>query len=189
MSHQDTDGLTALPGQVQDLKQTLDWLTRPARLDGITFRSDCSWTPCALNFAAILWSWSDERTLTQRFSMARKAVVLMRIQPRLPATTYQAFLKMLRMWTARLGAALTAALRRRMREALADRFEVAGYEVFGADGSRLGLPRTRSNEAHFSAASVSRRKGRRRATRRRARSRALRARRAREKKADTPRCG
>jgi hypothetical protein len=91
---------------------------------------------------------------------------------------------MLSNWTARLAAALFAAFRRRMLTALAARFEVAGFAVFGADGSRLGLPRTRSNEARSTAASV--RRGGGRAARRRARSEAARARRARRKKADAP---
>lgn len=186
MSHQDTDGLTALPQQLQDLKRTLDWLVGSSGPAGVAFRRDCTWSPTGLIFAAILWSWSDERTLTERFSLARKAVALMAILPRPPATTYQAFLKMLRTWTARLVAALIAAFRRHMREHLADRFEVAGFEVFGVDGSRLGLPRTRSHEGRFTAASVTRRRGGGAAARRRARSRALRERRARAKKADTP---
>ena len=186
MSHQDTDGLTPLPRQLQDLKRVLDWLVRPADLAGITFRRDCSWTPGALIFAALLWSWSDEKTLTQRFSLARKAVALMAILPCVPATTYQAFLKMLRTWTPRLAVALVVALRGRMCGDLAGRFKVAGFAVFGADGSRLGLPRTRSNEGRFTAASVPRRGAKARAARRRARTRALRDRRARQKKADSP---
>ena len=67
------------------------------------------------------------------------------------AATYQAFLKLLRAWTAALAAALIVALRRRMQEDLAERFAVAGFAAFGVDGSRLQLPRTASNEARFSA--------------------------------------
>jgi Transposase DDE domain len=182
MPHQDSDGLTPPPRQLQDLKRALDWLTGPAPLAGVAFRGDCSWTPLALTYAALLWAWSDERALTQRFALARKAVALMAILPRPPAATYQAFLKLLRTRTAVLAAALTAALRDRMGAELAGRRSVAGFDVFGADGSRLGLPRTRSNEGRFAAASVPRRG----AARRRARSRAARDRRARAKKADTP---
>ena len=152
----------------------------------IRFRCDCSWSPIALVFAGLLWAWSDETTLVDRFDLARKAVVRMRILGRAPATTYQAFLKMLRSWTPRLVLPVVEALRRRMREELADRFEVAGFQVFGVDGSRLGLPRTRSNEARFTAASVARRQGKRRKSRRRARTKAQRQERGRQKKANTP---
>ena len=187
MSHQDTDGLIRLPRQLQDLKHVLEWLLASVDFTGLRFRRDCSWTPTSLVFTALLWSWSDEKTLVERFSLARKAVELMGITTRVPATTYQAFLKMLRSWTSRLVGPLVAALRRRMREDLADRFKVAGFEVFGVDGSRLALPRTRSNEERFTAAAVARRKKKRKPqSRRRARTQALRQQRARQKKADTP---
>ena len=90
------------------------------------------------------------------------------------ATTYQAFLKMLRTWTVVLAAALVAALRRRMQEDLAERFLVGGFAVFGVDGSRLELPRTESNEARFAPAPKRRRS---KPKRRRARAEAARTRR------------
>lgn len=184
MSHQDNDGLTAVPRQLQDLKRALDRLLAGADPSGVSFQRDCTWTPGALIYAAILWAWSDEKALTRRFDLARKIVVRMKVLPRPPAATYQAFIKMLSNWTARLAVVLFAAFRDRMRTDLAARFEVASFAVFGVDGSRLGLPRTRSNEARFTAASV--RRGGARKARRRARSEAARARRARRKKADTP---
>jgi Transposase DDE domain len=188
MSHQDTDGHTASAPHHQALNQALDWLVDPAQLADVTFRQDCTWTPKGLIFAAILWAWSDEKTLTERFALARKVVAAMAILPRLPATTYQAFLKMLLTWTVTLTPVLLAAFRRRMRTDLADRFQVGGFTIFGVDGSRLELPRTVSNEQRFSPASV-RRRARpkpRRVPRRRARSRAARDRRARQKKVNSP---
>ena len=190
MSHQDRDGHTVSAPHHQALKQTLDWLLDPAPLSDVAFRADCSWTPRGLIFAAILWTWSDEKTLTERFFLARKVVAAMGILSRLPATSYQAFLKMLRAWTVRLTAVLHEAFRRRMQTDLADRFRVCCYAVFGVDGSRLELPRTESNEQRFSPAAARRRKktkGKPRCKpRRRARSRACRAKRAREKKVNSP---
>lgn len=188
MSHQDTDGHTASLPHHQALKQALDWLWASARPSGVAFRKDCSWTPKTLIFAAILWAWSDEKTLTRRFALARKVVVAMAVLPAVPAKTYQAFLKMLNSWTVALAIALVAAFRHRIRTDLAERFEVCGFVVFGVDGSRLELPRTVSNEQRFSPA-----KARRRSkpkppdqARRRARSRVARARRGREKKTNCP---
>jgi hypothetical protein len=184
MSHQDRDRHTASTPHHQALKQTLDWLLKPSRLSKLAFRQDCTWTPRGLIFAAMLWAWSDEKTLTERFVLARKVVVAMAILPKRPATTYQAFLKMLSTWTTTLIMTLVAAFRQRMQTDLADRFKVCGYPVFGVDGSRLELPRTQSNEERFSPASARLRKGRK--SRRRARSRASRADRAREKKTNSP---
>jgi hypothetical protein len=188
MSHQDTDGLTGSVVNHQALKQALDWLLASAKLSGLTFRGDCSWTSKALVFTAFLWAWSDEKTLTERFFLARKVVMAMAILTRAPATSYQAFLKMLKTWTAALSIALVVAFRQRMRTDLAERFKVCGFAVFGVDGSRLELPRTASNEARFAPAKTRRRskKKPRHKPHRRARSRAARDRRAREKKTNSP---
>jgi Transposase DDE domain len=192
MSHQDTDRLTDSAAHHQALKEALDWLLGSARLSGPVFREDCSWTPKGLIFMAILWSWSDEKSLIQRFVQARKMVVAMGILARIPAATYQAFLKMLRTWTVSLSGTLCEIFRRRMRSTLSQRFEVYGFSVFGVDGSRLELPRTESNERRFSPAKARRSarsmgKGKSRCKpRRRARSQASRDRRAREKKVNSP---
>lgn len=190
MAHQGTDGLTCSTPHHQALKSSLDWLLASARLSDLSFRKECSWTPKGLIFVAILWAWSDEKALTRRFSHARKIVVAMDVLTGLPATTYQAFIKLLTAWTVVLATVLFDAVRQRMRSDLAARFEVCGFEVFGVDGSRLELPRTESNEERFSAAKTrrpSRLKAKpRRKPPRRARSRTSRDRRAREKKANSP---
>jgi Transposase DDE domain len=163
MPHQDPIFPTEPHAHHQDLKVVLDWLLAAANSSGVRFRDTCTWTPQGLTCAALLWAWSDEAALTERFAAARKiAVVTLGLGPR-TATTYQAFLKLLRAWTVVLAAALSAALRRRMREDLAERFLVGGYAVFGVDGSRLELPRTASNEARFAPPPRRPRRGRPRA--------------------------
>jgi hypothetical protein len=190
MSHQDTVGHTDSAAHHQALKQALDWLLASAKHADLAFRKDCSWTPKFLIFAAILWAWSDEKSLTQRFSHARKVVMAMGILERIPATSYQAFLKMVRTWTVALTMTLIDAFRQRMQADLSERFDVCGFPVFGVDGSRLELPRTESNEERFSPAKARRtlrsKPKPRRKPRRRARSRAARDRRAREKKTNSP---
>jgi hypothetical protein len=64
---------------------------------------------------------------------------------------------------------------------LKSRFRVAGFSVFGVDGSRLELPRTVSNEATFAPAA-----SRQRRPTRRSRKPGTQTQRARRKKADTP---
>ena len=188
MSHQDTDGLTVSEPHHQALNRALGWLFQSAKLSDVLFRQECTWTPKGLIFTAILWAWSDEKTLTDRFFLARKVVVRIGILPRTPAKSYQAFLKLLRTWTTTLMIALVVAFRGRMQTDLADRFKVRGFSVFGVDGSRLELPRTESNERRFGPASTRQKresKGRDK-SRRRARTRAARDRRAREKKSNSP---
>ena len=48
-----------------------------------------------------------------------------------------------------------------MIQCFPQRLRIAGFFAFGADGSRIGLPRTRSNEAAFAAACSKRLRGRR----------------------------
>ena len=149
MSHQDSDRHTVSVAHHQDLKNTLDWLLASARLSDLKFRQDCSWTATGLIFLAVLWAWSDEKALTQRFFVARKAVMAMGILQRIPAATYQAFLKILATWTIVLATRLVEAFHQRMQSDLAERFHIHGFAVFGVDGSRLELPRTKSHECIF----------------------------------------
>ncbi|HEY0557857.1 MAG TPA: IS4 family transposase [Thermoanaerobaculia bacterium] len=188
MSHQDQGSHTPSVPHHQALKQALDWLLVPAVLSNITFRNDCTWTPRSLIVTALLWAWSDEKALTDRFFSARKIVVRMFHLTQRPAATYQAFLKMLKTWTVALALTLVTAFRRRLREDLEGRFLVCGFPVFGVDGSRLELPRTESNEQHFSPAAARRRPKPRRPSKRqaRARTKAARAARARQKKTNSP---
>jgi hypothetical protein len=191
MSHQDPPSHTPGTPHHQALKQALDWLVSPADLSAITFRKDCSWTPRTFIFTAMLWVWSDEKTLTARFATARKIVAWMALTPQVPALTYQAFLKMVTTWTVALALALSLAFRRRMREDLHTRFLVAGFPVFGVDGSRLELPRTASNEQRYSPQAARRRRSKpkpRHLSKRqaRARTKAARATRARRKKINCP---
>jgi hypothetical protein len=193
MSHQDRDGHTAITPQHQALQEALDWLVDSASFSQVDFREDCTWTARALAFVAILWAWSDEKALTDRFVLARKVIVAMGILTHLPASSYQAFVKLLRTWTVTLTMVLSQAFRQRMEHALADRYRVHGFVVFGVDGSRLELPRTVSNEQRYSPASVrqqeqktTKKTKKKSRSRRRARSRAARAKRAREKKVNSP---
>src|SRR4051812_7604546 len=188
MSHQGQTVHTEPAPHHQDLKVVLHWLLAYTDFSDVAFRDTCTWTPRGLTAAALLWAWSGEAALTERFDSARKIAIRALGLGELTAQTYQAFLKMLRAWTATLAVALVVALRRRMRGDLADRFLVGGYAVFGVDGSRLELPRTESNEARFAPAPRRRSKSKSKSkpkskSKRRRRSMAAAA---RAKKADSP---
>jgi hypothetical protein len=182
MSHQDLTRDTPPALHHQDLKVVLDWLLDGAAFAGIPFRDLCTWTPRSLTATALLWAWSDQQALTERFAAARKIAIVTLGLSTLTATTYQAFLKMLRTWTLRLAAVLVLALRRRMQADLAERFRVAGFAVFGVDGSRLELPRTVSNQTRFAPRPKRRSKPKRRCPQ----ARAARAAAAAAKKANSP---
>lgn len=164
MSHQDHGRLVEVDSH--GLKQALDWLLSPRIFGGLTFREDCSWTPTSLVSTVLLWAWSQEAALTERFFFARETIAHTRCWQPQVAVTYQAFIKMLRRHTPLLLFALLAALQRRMRQSLGCYYRVAGYVVFGVDGTRIDVPRTRQNEevlgATYRATGRKRPRGRRR---------------------------
>jgi len=158
MSHQDQDGRVRYNATY--LKVALQWLLGQS-LAAVRFRDDCTWSPLHLASTALLWAWSDEITLVERFVTARKITALLYHPQQEFAESYQCFMKLLRRWTATLLAALQAALRHRLREALAACWEVHGFALFGVDGSRIELPRTQSHEAAYAPANRPRSKPRR----------------------------
>ena len=175
MSHQDKDRYQVC-FNYHYLRRALEWLLPKAALSSISFRNDCTWTAGSLAAAALLWAWSDEATLGERFRTARKIVQCLFPQQQEPAGSYQAFVKLLGRWTSALTNGLHLVLRRRMQQALPSRWLLHGFVVFGTDGSRVELPRTRSNEeAYAPVASRKKRKRSRRRSRQSAQSRAKKA--------------
>lgn len=144
MSHQDED--RRIRDQAEDLRQSLSWLLSGVDWSRVTFRGDCTWTALQLVATALLWAWSDETTLGERFFSARRIANHLFQPQREFAGSSQAFLKLLVRWTETLLAAVQKALRARMQEAFAPSWLVHGFSIFGVDGSRVDLPRTRSHE-------------------------------------------
>lgn len=165
MSHQDKRSSGEVVVNYRSLREAVKLCLEPSQLAGITFRGGSCWRPLTLAAAAILWSWSDEKTLTERFATARKIVSCMFPGSPTPAGSYQAFMKILRRWSGSLLPAVAEGLRRQMEVCLPGAWKVAGFVVFGVDGSRFELPRTRSNERAYSPHTKRRRKKRRRGKR------------------------
>jgi hypothetical protein len=164
MSHRDLHG-RAVRLNSSCLKEALQWLLQGIDWSSIQFRGDCTWTPAILATAALLWAWSDESTLVDRFLTIRKVVLHMFGQLPSLAGSYQAFMKMLGRWTMPLVALLQARLRVRQQGELANYWLIHGFAMFAVDGSRTELPRTRSNEHAYSASRKSGKRKRKRTTR------------------------
>lgn len=174
----------------QELKRALKWLMKGADFSSVKWRDDCQWSILGLVMTAVLWAWSGEKTLGDRYVQARKIGRRMLGTEAVPKASYQAFMKLLVRWSESLvlgvlGLALV--FHERMETTFPDRWRIAGFAAFGADGSRFELPRTAANEARFSPSKSSKRKGRgtnRKHRRRLARHKQSAANRA--KKASTP---
>lgn len=150
MSHQDSK-VSAERLNAEYLRLALQWLLVGVGWSVIGFRADCTWTPQLLSSTALLWAWSDEGTLVERFQTARKIALFLCPSPNDPAGSYQAFTKMLRKWTGTLVIVIRTALRRRMEQSLTTWWRVGGFVMFGVDGSRVDLPRTVAHEKAYAA--------------------------------------
>ena len=136
MSHQDLGLGSGRTTFGEQLCRAVRWLVTPDAFSRIEFRKDCTWTPWLLVAAAMVWVWSGEPTLTERFDTARSVVQdAFAVQHEL-AASYQAWMKMLVRWTSPLLNVLVMAMRRRMRRRFRGH-RIAGRNVFAVDGSRF----------------------------------------------------
>ena len=98
MSHQDQHA-RGVQHNSADLFKALQWLSGKVDWSEVRLRSECSWTPQWLAWAAILWAWSNESTLVERFACAQRLIRHLQGGDRKQVTSYQAFLKILVRWT------------------------------------------------------------------------------------------
>ena len=189
MSHQDKDCRTRSGTYAQELQDAIGDLLSDADWQDVQFRKDCQWNPFGLAAAALLWAWSGKLALKDRFDQALRFArgLGRRFAPL--TTSYQAFMKLLVRWTVTLVGCLVLAFRVLMERKFPKHFRFAGFVILAADGSKVRLARTRSNEARYSPATRGKKgKKRRQANRAKKRPRGSKARaqRARDKKADSP---
>jgi hypothetical protein len=111
------------------------------------------WTQRLLVVCAVLVAWDPGAALADRFAAARSCLVSMYPGRRRPGGTYAGFVAALARSSEALLAVVTAHLRRSVREAAQAAgacaggcWEVAGWVVFGADGSKFDCPMTVANE-------------------------------------------
>lgn len=183
MAHQD-QGRCASATHARDLWQSIRWLIASIPPSSLPLRDDCSWSTVTLVAAGLLWAWSDERTLIERFQAARKIITFHLGEQQEPAGSYQAFIKLLRKWTDPLLEILKPLFRDKMATALASVWRVGIWRIFACDGSRVDVPRTRRNEERYSPKSKLSREGQKRRRRRHAKRRAKQE--ARRRKANIP---
>ena len=76
MAHQD---LQVKPERwdAEYLRVALQWLFVGVGWSVVGFRADCTWTPQWLSSTALLWAWSSEGTLVERFNTARKTALFL----------------------------------------------------------------------------------------------------------------
>jgi hypothetical protein len=105
------------------------------------------WTLRLLVMGAILLAWQPSLTLKDRFAEARWQLMQMHPGRRGVGKTYQGFIAALLKVSQALLALVVASLQQAVREVAAEScWCVAGWCVFGVDGSKIDCPRTAANE-------------------------------------------
>jgi hypothetical protein len=111
------------------------------------------WTDRILVIAAILMAWDPGQTLADRFESVFCCVAKAFDSRRRPGKTYTGFIAALAKVSDKLLATVTCHLRRSVQEASGGAWMIAGWVVFGFDGSKINCPMTKANEDGFGLAS------------------------------------
>lgn len=107
------------------------------------------WSDRLLVLVALLTHWAAGTGLAERFTLARACVVEMYPTRRRPGAGYNGFVDCLLRHNARLLDTLRIAFRRRVIGLSGRHYRTFGFVVFGVDGTKIALPRSDSNAAHF----------------------------------------
>lgn len=131
------------------LQRSLKWVVSDKIFEQLPRHGNTSWLASQLVVLAILWVWSDQSTLTGAFTKAKQLSLTMFGQVAL--NSYQGFTGALATWTSRFLPLLWARLHGLMEQVGGKHWRIGRWLALAVDGSRATTPRTRSNEAAFSA--------------------------------------
>lgn len=107
------------------------------------------WTPRMVAVCATVMAWVCGKTLQDRFEKARSVVVGLYNSRKRPGRTYEGFIAALAGQSVGLLAGICQALQKAVRTVAGSEWEVEGWLLFGADGSRMECPMTAANEKAF----------------------------------------
>ncbi len=133
------------------LGEALQWLFPASMRFDKKLRDECSWTFISLIKTALLWAWSVEHKMRERFQCAQRLIIHLQADQAKKATSWQSFAEMLRRHTDYLRGIVTTTLRTRMAKELPDLWKMFGFVVLGVDGTDIAVPLTQSNKDAFSA--------------------------------------
>lgn len=131
------------------LKCALAWVVRPEIFDNLPVHGNTSWSAVHLVTIAILWVWSDQASLTSAFGDARQTALT--FYELLSLASYQGFIRALVTWNESLRSLLWSRLQQLMEQCGGKYWRVGDFLALAVDGSRVSVPRTKSNEAAFAA--------------------------------------
>ena len=132
------------------LQRALAWIINKDIFSKLTMHGNTNWVASELVVLAVLWVWSDKTTLTGAFGHAKHLAESM-LGQEAALTTYQGLTAALVTWTATLLPLIQRRFHDLMEKIGGDHWRIGGWLPLAVDGSRITTPRTKSNEAAFSA--------------------------------------
>jgi Transposase DDE domain len=129
------------------LKRALAWVVTPDIFDGLPVHGNTSWLPVHLVTLAILWVWSDQTCLTTAFGDARRTALT--FYESLTLRSYQGFIRALATWNEPVRLLLWSRLQLLMEHCGGKHWRIGEFLALAVDGSRVTVPRTKSNEEAF----------------------------------------
>jgi hypothetical protein len=136
------------PTHADCLRKALAWFASENSFTDLKLHGNVSWKAMHLVVLAVLWVWSDHRTLTGAFEQAGN--LSQEILGSMAVSSYQGLTGTLRSYTASLLPLLWSHLHGLMERSAGEHWRIGKWLGLAVDGSRATTPRTASNERAFS---------------------------------------
>jgi hypothetical protein len=133
----------------RQIQAALGWLLNHRSIEDLPVHGNTNWKPKDLVMQALLWTWSESKTLTGAFDDARAQSHKLIGQAAL--STYQGLAMALETRTPCLMPILNRQAHRLMEHVAGSCWRVGRFVPLAVDGSRATCPRTLSNESAFCA--------------------------------------
>lgn len=139
-------GTPPAPGELDSFLDALRYFLTPPLWKQVlaSFRPGQAsrWQPRPLVLVLLALTWCAGDSTPERFETARAFYVALHQKRRRPGTTCEGFQKALARVPMTALRLVAAAVRRRLAQVFAARFQVAGFVPLGCDGSRVACPRS-----------------------------------------------
>lgn len=139
------DSRTALAVNGNALRAAVGGLIDDGMFSDLKRHGNTKWRFAELVLLAVVWVWSNDRTLTGAWAEARRWS--MDVLGRVAVGSYPGFIGALATWTAELLPLLFDSLHESMEKDGGKHWRIGLWLALAVDGSRVSVPRSEANEA------------------------------------------
>lgn len=137
------------------LRRACDWIVTEEIVSDLKPHGNTNWKFKDLIMLAIFWVWSAKNAV-EAFEDAHKTLTGINGDPEI--NSYQVMMNALNKWQHELLPILWCRVQLLLEELNGPDWLIDGWLVLAVDGTRVSMPRTKSNEAHFNPPSKPRKK-------------------------------